>query len=97
MLPCPDMKKARRADLEGKMKALVGAACVAVIALAIYIIGGDFLQSRESARREYAAVCDQTLERAKATDPNSISSAEKKRISQGLLDCSTFMRTGKMP
>lgn len=79
------------------MKILIGAACVAVIALAVYIIGGDYLRARQTTRQEFAMSCDQTLERAKATDPNSISGVEKKRISQALVDCSSFLRTGAMP
>lgn len=79
------------------MKILIGAACIAVIALAIYVIGGDYMASRASGKQTFSANCDALLEEVKDIDPNKLSSGERLKYKQRLDDCANYLRTGKLP
>lgn len=79
------------------MKLLIGAACIAIIALAVYLIGGDMLKSRAQNRQEFAASCDLLLLDGQTLDPANMSESEKSRRVRKISQCLDFLKTGKLP
>ncbi len=79
------------------MKVLVGAACIAVISLAIYVIGGDYMASRAAERQAFGADCRRFIEDNKGKSAANMSGGEKFRFEKRGNDCVTFLRTGRLP
>jgi hypothetical protein len=79
------------------MKILVGAACVAVIALAFYIIGCDILKSHQLDRQTFSARCNQLIAEGSTIDPSAMDSSEKSKRVKQISECLDFLRTGTLP
>lgn len=77
------------------MKLLIGAACVSVIALAAYIIGGDYYGERTAKRAAFQRECDRLS--ALGGDTSGIAEKDRAKTLKAVDACIEWMKTGRYP
>jgi hypothetical protein len=77
------------------MKLLLAAACISVIALTGYVIGGDYYSAKKLNRQAFHAECNEIA--SLRGDLSSVEASRVARVKKIAEDCAEYVRTGYYP